>query len=317
MSILDLSLVPLPDVVEPLDYEAILSARKARLLDLTPESDRPALAATLELGSEPLVILLQENAYRELILRQRINEAARSVMLAQASGADLDNLAANEGVARLVLQAGDASAVPPVPRMVESDDRLRYRVQLAREARTTAGTRGMYEFHALSASARVAAAYPEGPAMDFSGGGPATSNGVPPGLVKLWLLSTDHGGVADAPLLADVSAYVNDETRRVFTDTVQVLAAEIVEYSITAALWLEPGPSEAPILAQAQANAAAFAAAHFGLDKDVRLSGLYAALHVAGVQRVALAGPSADLVIAPGQAAQCTAITITIGGRDV
>jgi phage-related baseplate assembly protein len=33
------------------------------------------------------VKLLQENAYREVIWRQRVNEAARAVMLAYAAGA--------------------------------------------------------------------------------------------------------------------------------------------------------------------------------------------------------------------------------------
>ncbi|NUV25651.1 hypothetical protein MS6204_04603 [Escherichia coli] len=45
---------------------------------------------TLELESEPATKLLQENAYRELLLRQRINEAAQAVMVAYAMGGDLD-----------------------------------------------------------------------------------------------------------------------------------------------------------------------------------------------------------------------------------
>ncbi len=44
---------------------------------------------TLELESEPATKLLQENAYRELLLRQRINEAAQAVMVAYAMGGDL------------------------------------------------------------------------------------------------------------------------------------------------------------------------------------------------------------------------------------
>ena len=65
--------------------------------------------------SEPITKLLQENAYREVILRQRINDAAVANMLAWAQGSDLDNLVANWNVSRLTIQPGDDTATPPVP----------------------------------------------------------------------------------------------------------------------------------------------------------------------------------------------------------
>jgi phage-related baseplate assembly protein len=41
------------------------------------------------------VKLLQENAYREVIWRQRVNEAAQAVTLAYSAGRDLDVVAGN------------------------------------------------------------------------------------------------------------------------------------------------------------------------------------------------------------------------------
>lgn len=79
---IDLSLLPAPDVVELLDYEVLFAERKAALIGAMPEEQREAIARTLELESEPLTKLLQENCYRELILRQRVNEAARASMVA-------------------------------------------------------------------------------------------------------------------------------------------------------------------------------------------------------------------------------------------
>ncbi|RYA83742.1 baseplate assembly protein, partial [Enterobacter cloacae complex sp. 743-2DZ2F-22B] len=90
MAIVDLNQLAAPDVVEVLDYESILSERKATLVSLYPEEQQEAVARTLMLESEPIVKLLQENAYREVIWRQRVNEAARAVMLAYAEDADLD-----------------------------------------------------------------------------------------------------------------------------------------------------------------------------------------------------------------------------------
>ena len=65
----------------------------------------------MALESEPIVKLLEENAYRELIFRQRINEAAKAVMVAYAIDGDLDQLGANNGVSRLTLTPADAGGV--------------------------------------------------------------------------------------------------------------------------------------------------------------------------------------------------------------
>ncbi|EMA1803187.1 baseplate assembly protein, partial [Cronobacter turicensis] len=64
MPTIDLSQLPAPDVVEELDFEAILAERKATLISLYPEEEQDAIARTLALESEPVVKLLQENAYR-------------------------------------------------------------------------------------------------------------------------------------------------------------------------------------------------------------------------------------------------------------
>ena len=90
MPIVDLSQLPAPDVVEQLDYESILTERKATLVSLFPAEQQEAVARTLALESEPLTKFLEENAYREVIWRQRVNEAARATMLAFAAGNDLD-----------------------------------------------------------------------------------------------------------------------------------------------------------------------------------------------------------------------------------
>ena len=68
--------------------------------------------------------------------------------------------------------------------------------------------------------------------------------------------------------------------------------------------------------AAAQAAATAYASAQHRIGRDVTLSGLFAALHQPGVQRVVLAAPAATLTIGSAQASWCTAITLTNGGVD-
>lgn len=133
MSVIDLSQLPPPQVVETLSFEDLLEERKARLLELYPEEQREAIARTLELESEPIVMLLQENAYREMLLRQRINEAAQAVMVAYAIGSDLDQLGANNNTPRLIITPEDSEAIPPVEAAMESDADFRQRIPAAFE----------------------------------------------------------------------------------------------------------------------------------------------------------------------------------------
>jgi phage-related baseplate assembly protein len=136
---IDLGQLPAPQIVEQIDYEQILAERKAHAISLWPAEEQAEIAARLNMESEPLTKLLEENAYRETIWRQRVNEASVANMLALARGTDLEQLAANFNVKRLVIQAANPTAVPPLPKLMESDDSLRERAQMAWEGLSTAG----------------------------------------------------------------------------------------------------------------------------------------------------------------------------------
>ncbi|MCP2231851.1 baseplate assembly protein [Erwinia aphidicola] len=301
MATIDLSQLPAPDVVETLDYETLLAERKATLISLYPADQQEAVARTLSLESEPIVKLLQENAYREVILRQRINEAAEANMVAWASGADLDQLGANNGVVRLTLTAADDSAIPPVAAVMESDDDFRLRVASAFEGLSVAGPTGAYEFHAKSADGRVS---------------DATAISPSPACVTVTVLSREGDGVAAAGLLSVVDAALNDENVRPVADRLTVQSAAIVNYSVDAVLYIYPGPEAEPVRAAAEAKLRAFVSAQRRLGRDIRQSALYAALHVEGVQRVQLNAPTQDVVLDKTQAGYCTGYTITVGGSD-
>ena len=301
MATIDLSQLPAPDVVETLDYETLLAERKATLISLYPADQQDAIARTLALESEPVVKLLQENAYREVILRQRINEAAKAVMVAWARDGDLDQLGANNGVTRLTLTPGDASAIPPVAAVMESNDDFRMRIAAAFEGLSVAGPTGAYEYHAKSADGRVA---------DASAISPS------PACVTITVLSREGNGVAAADLLAAVDSVLNDEDVRPVADRVTVQSAAIVDYAIDATLYLYPGSEAEPVRAAAEARLAAFVTAQARLGRDIRRSALYAALHVEGVQRVELAAPAEDVVLDKTQAAYCTGYRIAVGGSD-
>lgn len=299
MAAINLSLLPPPDVVETLSYEAILAGHQQRLISLYPAADQSAIAAVLALESEPLTKLLEEMSYTELTLRARINSAARAVMLSSAMAADLDNLAALYGVVRLVTNPGNPDARPPVPPTYETDSSLRTRTQLAVDGFSTAGPVAAYRFHAMSASGDV---------KDVAVDSPT------PGQVRVAVLSDNGTGIPDAPLLAIVAAALNAENVRPLTDQVIVEAATVSTYAVAAELTLYPGPASAPVLATAQAAAQQYATDTHRLGYDVVLSGLLAALHRPGVQRVTITSPTADIVRGAREAAFCTGITLTLAG---
>lgn len=301
MSVVDLSQLPTPQVIDVPDFESLLSSRKAAFMALYPTEQQPAVARTLQLESEPVVKLLQESVYREILLRQRVNEAAQAVMVAYAVGSDLDQLAANNDVARLTIQPADPQAIPPLQAVMEADGDLRARIPAAFEGLSVAGPTGAYEFHALSADGRVA---------------DATAISPSPAVVVITVLARTGNGVADASLLAVVDAALNDENVRPVADRVTINSAEVVNYAISASLYVYPGPEAEPILAAAQSRLKAYINTQRRLGRDVRRSALFAALHVEGVQRVELNSPATDIVIDKTQAAYCTDWTVTIGGTD-
>lgn len=285
---IDLSTLPAPDVVETLDFEVILAAM---LADLRARDE--SFDALVE--SDPAYKILEVAAYRELLIRQRVNDAARAVMLAYSGGADLENLGALFGVTRNTITPADPNTIPPTPAVMESDSGLRARIQLALEGFSTAGPEGAYIFHAL----RVAAV------KDAAVASPD------PGDVVVTILGREGNGAADSETIDAVTALLNDEDVRPLTDNVTVQSATIVNYSITAELVTLPGPDPELVLDDAQAAIEAYVADN-RIGRDITLSGIYAALHRSGVERVNLTTPSANVEIEDDEAGFCTAINLTL-----
>lgn len=291
---IDLSQLPSPDVVEQIDYEDILAQLLDDLEARFPEFDVPA-------ESDPAFKILEVSAYREMLVRQRVNEAARAVMLAYAEKNDLDNLGALFNVDRLQISPGDTAAVPPVPPSFEKDPDFRRRILLSLQGLSTAGPEGAYRYHALSA---------DGGVLDASATSPT------PGDVVVTVLAREGDGTADQPLLDAVEAAVNAEEVRPLTDHVTVQPAEILPYTIDATIYFQPGPDSQVVMEEAEKVAEAYATGQHRLGRDVTLSGIYAALHRSGVQRVELASPTSTIVVNDQQASHCTAIALTNGGVD-
>lgn len=288
----DLSRLPLPDVFEQLDFERLLAQRVAEFKRFMPDYD-----ALVE--SDPVYKVLQASAYRELMLREQFNQRARSLFLAYAQGADLDNLAAPFGVTRKQLAPSDPEAGTPA--RFETDAEFRRRIQLAPEGVSVAGPEGAYIFHALSADTGV---------LDASATSPA------PGDVVVTVLGRDGDGTPSAALLAKVDTLLQSGQVRPLTDRVTVAPAQIISYTVDADLTTFNGPDGALVIAEARRRLTAYMAEAHRLGRDIAVSAIYAQLHTDGVQRVRLRSPLADLSIDRTQAAHCALITINHVGAD-
>ncbi|CAE6856083.1 baseplate J/gp47 family protein [Paraburkholderia domus] len=294
---IDLSRLPAPDIVETINYETLLAERKAKLVSLYPADQQADIAAALALESEPMNIHLQESAYREVVLRQRVNDAARAVMLAYAKDGNLEQLAALFDVKRLTIVEPDPAN--DIDGVYENDTDLRARTQLAPQGFSVAGPEGAYISHARNADGRV---------LDASATSPA------PCEVVVTVLSREGDGTADKSLIDKVTAALQADDVRPLTDEVTVRGATIKRYAIRATLVFFAGPDRSVVLAEAQKRVAAYAEEMRKLGMAITLDGIYAAARPAGVQKVYLDAPLDDIPASKLEATYCTGIELIDGG---
>ena len=275
---IDFSKLPKPDVIEAIDFEAILQARKDRLIELMPDA-----ASVIDNESEPLNILLQEQSYRELILRQRINDSALALTLAYAIGADLDYIGQDRyNTKRLVITPADDSTNPPTPAVLESDEPYRERLYRSQDALSTAGPKRQYEAIAMAADGDIAAALATSPRD---------------GQVVIYIASRSNGGVADNDLANLVTAACSSDDVRPMTDWVSCSPAPAVTTDIVAALTLDDGLDTAgadAVMSNAESAINELRELR-RIGVKLSVSQIHAALHVSGVQSVELTTPTGDV----------------------
>ena len=274
----DLASLPTPAVIEPLSFETIFSQLQTEFQSRYP--DYSAL-----LASDPAVKLLEVAAYREVLLRNRINAAAKASLLAFATGNDLDHLAAFYGVTRL---------------MDETDKALRLRTRQRIIGFANAGGAAHYRYWALSASPEVADVEVDSPE---------------PGRVRISVLAKGEGETVPDAVLDAVRAVVLRDDIRVLTDTVEVVAAELIPVTVTARIWLYPDTPMAAFEAIAPRFKDALAA-QSGLGWDLTPSWVIGELQRPGVHKVELLAPTTDIRANANQAVRLMHLNLEFAGRD-
>ena len=295
-----LPILPKPSIIETLDYEELLSVIKLQLQQLNPDIDIDHLSE-----ADSLSKLLEIIAYREMYLRQRINESVRAVMFFQATGADLDRLAALLGVSKR--KAG------------ESDAKLRQRSLLIfnqHQTTATAGSEASYLQHLLSISiinadgnqeiVKDAAVY-----ADIDGNGNknaivkiAVLSFVPScyrvkkstelidkkgvsnrsAIVRITILFCGNDGCVSKQLIDEVSKVI-DKVRPI-TDKIEVSSAATTPVKIYAALAVLPGIGYEQVEDKVETSIQLYVESKHCIGSGITRAGVLAALYQAGVQNV-------------------------------
>lgn len=295
--IIDFDNLPPPQVIEEVNYEAIYAEHVARFITGVP--DYGGLIDGRLLESDPVAKVLEDFAYREFLLRQRINASAQANMLPFAERADLDMLAAFYGVYRNVVQEQDLNAIPPKLLVMESDPSLRARVVDRLRGWSTAGSEYHYRYWArkdIGDVQNVSVTSPIG------------------GLVRVAVMSALGDGVPSEALLATVRAQLNRTDVKVLTDTVEVVAGKRKDIHVAGKLYLYNDTPKRVYDELVEGFPARFAALRI-LGRDVTVSWLQAQLMPSGSHSVVLEGFSDDVLVADDEFPYLASFSLEFGGR--
>ncbi len=300
-----------PDLF-PANYEAEVDASRASFIarwnaKRTINQALPA-ADTLFLENNSTLTLIEECAWRVTLAKQQYNDAVRAVKLASTWGIYLEHRASEFGLTRRVIDSGNLQAVPPVPAILESDEELRRRRQMAVEAVSTAGPYGAYIWWALEAHPQIKSVAVYGPESGL----------VDPGEVLVIVLDKRDDGTAPQAVLDAVSSKLSAATVRPLTDRpVFVEAAEIILYDVSVKLTVLPGPDNELIRQRALARVTAHVTDRHKAGATVTVSGIAAAASIvdeqgkALIEEVEVLLPVANIVSGPKEAAFAQSITVT------
>lgn len=185
---------------------------------------------------------------------------------------------------------------------VEADDAYRERIRQAPERFSTAGPDGAYLYHAKAASALIS---------DVSVYSPS------PGIVEIRPLLV-NGAIPGQEILDAVSAACTDKTVRPLTDKVNVLAPEIIQYTVNLTYWIDGANATAASTIQTAVSKAVEGWVLWQktkLGRDINPSELIARIQSAGAKRVQVTEPIYT-VVSKAQVSVASSVSIVFGGLE-
>lgn len=322
--------IPAPAVLAVSGFEAVLANIKDIILErvkaMRPD-DVGAVAETLENDAEIASIIAQACALVVVNRERRLNDKIRQILLLWAKGSNLDARAAEFGIARQVIKAGNPAAYPPIPDEMESDIDLLTRCLLAPFGFATTGSALAYRFHlmTLGSKPKITVTTPQPNRVVVTYDFPTSSRSgevkdaqaimaePESGLVDCWLLSRAGNGVPSDDLLAYAQEYMNRPDVALVSDVVRLRKATIRNYAIRLKLHGSNSPGGIIDPAPVKAELEAYAEGARLLKGSIDPGRLYAIAHTQQtVVRVEVLEPLAPLVCVNGEAPYCTGVQVEV-----
>lgn len=303
---IELDQLPEFTVLERLDSDTSIRQRMQRLKELWTLYDPPAGAIydVDNLEFDPLKIQAEMAAFFELLVRDRVNQAAKAVTTAFATGGDLDAI---------------ASRYPGgVPRLVgETDDRYRTRIWLSANALSPHGVYESYVFWALTADPTLR----DATAIARKRGTPNIDVTIMKEGTPVTVLDTGEGLTSFPDTLPTtqqidaVQAYILDESRKGLTDVVTVRPPRIRHVAYEIDYWLFPSWNEQAMRRQLWAAMAALIEKQRWLGYSHVKAAVDDALMMSGVYNIKVNKPLDDLEIEPFEIVVVDSVKLTFKGR--
>jgi len=281
-------------VLEKIDVEGILSERMGRLKQLWAYYDPPTAAQydVENLEFDPIKINQEACSYFELMLRDRVNQAARSVTLAYAIGTDLDAIASRY-----------PGGVPRLPN--ESDDRYRRRIWLSPNTLSPHGTAEAYEFWALTAM----------PSLRDVTAIRSVQHDYYPTILITCLKEPPADPKPTDQELVTIRAYIQSLSRQGLTDVISVNPPKIREIEYKLDIWFYPGANADTTMKQIVNNLATLVNDQYWLGHDHTHTAIHAACRLTGVHHVDILLPEDDVFVAMDWVIKVTQVTVRNAGR--
>jgi len=284
-------------VLEEIDTEQILADRMQRLKQLWAKYDPPAAAQydVEMLEFDPIKINQEACTFFELLLRDRVNQAARSITLAYAIGTDLDAIASRY-----------PGGVPRLPG--ETDDRYRRRIWLSPNTLSPHGTAEAYEFWALSAL----------PALRDVTAIRSVQHDYYPTILITCLMEWEY--VDPKPTqeeLVLIRSYIQDLSRMGLTDVISVNPPKVMNVDYSVAVWLYPSTIPDQTIAKIKSNLEQLVKDQYWLGHDHNHTAIHAVCNLPGVHHVDIIEPVTNVEIGPDWVVKVNKITVTMAGRAV
>lgn len=302
--------------VAAVDYVALKNVEKSALLATALQNKSELLTQVMESNMIQFQAMLREQNYWALqMFRKYVSETEM-----------VDLLASQYQLTRQVIIPADTSVFPPVTAVMESNDDLLRRFDLAPYQFHCTGTRMGYKFHALTLDEKpfiTVDGDEKGVTMRFE-----FPSEVQPALVKdasarmleaytgkvqVAILSREtESGIASEGLLNRVETYLNRDDIGQETDEVKAVSAVPVTYQYRAICYTDGDPSKDITKAAAKQTVSDFVSLSHKLNGRVDRLEAGHVLYALGFGRVELLSPVADIICAWNEAPYCTEIIIDV-----